>query len=236
MPSQNTRKVRLGVRTATLRRSDRSLRGLRSVRLAIARPRDEPEGSADCDLVDVGNGPEPTLQVGSLQVQRPPHVFAPELGQSNEARSSARRLLCKPDLVAVQAVQEGCVVRSEHELSPAGIGLGILEDLDQSTREPRVKTRVDLIEQKNPTVLERKEHRTYQTEPSLGSDGFILQIESNRFTVSAVNEAKAMTWPRRAPGLFFGYLEIGDPRICEAKQVQGKAWICNRWRIFGRAE
>ena len=43
-------------------------------------------------------------------------------------------------------------MRSEHELSPAGIGPGILEDLDKSTRESGVKTRVDLIEQKNPTV------------------------------------------------------------------------------------
>ena len=98
-----------------------------------------------------------------------------------------------------------------------------------------MKTRVDLIEQKDPTVLERKERRTYQTEPSLSSGRFFLQVEKNRFTLSAMNEAKAMT-PRGARGLFFGYHEIGDPRIREAKQVQGKPWICSRWQIFGKAE
>ena len=122
----------MGVRTATLRRSDRSLRDLRSVRLAIASLRNEPQGSADCDLVDFGNGSESALQVGSLQVQRPSHAFTPELGQANEVRGGVRRFLGEPDLVAVQTVQQGRVVGSEYELSPAGIGLGILEDRAES--------------------------------------------------------------------------------------------------------
>ena len=88
---------------------------------------------------------------------------------------------------------------SEHKLSSMGIGLGILEDLDQPGRETGMKTRVDFIEQKNLTESESRDRRTDQTEPGLRAGGFILQVESNRFPLAAVNEAKARSRPRRAP-------------------------------------
>ena len=113
----------------------------------------------------------------------------------------------------------------EYELSSAGIGLGILEDLDQSDREPGMKTRVDLIKQKDPTEFERGERRTDQTEPGLRSGGFVLQIESDRFALPAMNQTKVTTRPTAVPGLLVADHVIVDSRISEAKQVQDTAWI-----------
>ena len=228
----------MGVRNATRRRSDRSSRELRPDRLdfalslAIARLSNEPEGSADSDLVDFGDGPEAALQVGSLQVQRLPHAFAPELGETNDARGGVRRFLGEPDLVSVQAVQQRRVMGSEDELSPAGIGPGILENLNQSNREPGMKTRVDLIEQENVTESEGRECQTDQSEPGLRAGRFFLQIESDRFASSAMNDTKVTTRSTEAPSLLFGDHKIVDSRIREAKQVQNQAWIRNGWSIF----
>ena len=121
---------------------------------------------------------------------------------------------------------------SEYELSPAGIRLGILENLDQSGRESGMKTRVDLIEQKDSTGSERRQSRTDQTEPGLGACRFILEVKSDRFAFSAMNEAKLTTRSTEAPSLFFGDHEIVDSRIREAKQVQNQAWIRSDWSIF----
>ena len=65
----------------------------------------------------------------------------------------------------------------EYELSPAGIRPGVLEGLDQARRQPGMQTCVDLIEQKNPTESERRDRRTDQTEPGLGSGRLVLEIE-----------------------------------------------------------
>ena len=124
----------------------------------------------------------------------------------------------------------------EYKLSSMGIGLGVLKDLDQSGREPGVQTCVNLIEQKNPPVLERTKRRTYQTEPRLRSDGFVLHVESNRFTLSAVNETKAMTRSRRAPWLFFGYHEMIDSGVSEAQQIHSQALVCDGRSLFEGVE
>ena len=70
----------------------------------------------------------------------------------------------------------------KYKLSPASIRPGVLEGLDQSRREPGMQTCVDLIEQKNPTESERRDRRTDQTEPSLGSGRLVLEIKGDRFT------------------------------------------------------
>ena len=85
-----------------------------------------------------------------------------------------------------------------------------------------MQTRVDLIEQKNPTESEGCHRRTDQTEPGLGSGGFVLEIENDRFTFSAVNQTKVAPRSPRVPRLFFGYHQIVDSRICEAKQSSGQ--------------
>ena len=95
-----------------------------------------------------------------------------------------------------------------------------------------MKTRVDLIEQKDPTESERRERRTDQTEPCLGSGRFILQIEGDRFTFSAMYETKVTTKFPEAPGFLFDHHEIVNSRIREAKQVHRNARIRDRRSIF----
>ena len=86
-----------------------------------------------------------------------------------------------------------------------------------------MKARVDLVEQKDPTESERRERRADQTEPCLGSGGFIFQIESDRFVFSAMNQTKATTGSTEAPGFLFADHQVVDSRIREAKQVQDTA-------------
>ena len=92
-----------------------------------------------------------------------------------------------------------------------------------------MKTRVDLIEQKDPTESERRERRTDQAEPGLRSGRFIFQIEGDRLTLSAMYETKATTKVPDAPGFLFNCHEIVDSRIGEAKQVHRNVRIRDRW-------
>ncbi len=95
-----------------------------------------------------------------------------------------------------------------------------------------METRVDLVEQEDPAESERRERRTDQTEPGPGSGGFFFQIESDRFTFSAMHETKATTRSTGAPGVLFADHQIVDSWIRKAKQVQDTPWILDGWSLL----
>ncbi len=117
------------------------------------------ESVADRDLVGFRDSSEPTLKIRPLEIQRLPDPLTPVLCKSDQLRDPVQALFRQPNLVAVQNVQKRRIVSCEYELSIMGIRLRILEELDQLAGEPRVKTRVDLIEQQNlapPKSAERR--------------------------------------------------------------------------------
>ena len=111
----------------------------------------------------------------------------------------------------------------EDELGSVRVRLPILEQPQQAGGQPRVKAGVDLVEQEDAAAPKSTERRPDESEPCLGSDRLLGEVEGDLLLDDAMQEPQLT--PRRcryASVLVFDHLHIVDPKIREAQQGQGR--------------
>jgi hypothetical protein len=87
------------------------------------------------------NGTKTTLQIRPFDIEATTDLVEPELGKGDQLRGPIGPFFGKPHFVAVQMIQQACVV-CENKLRTVGVRVGVLKKLNKVRGKARVQAAI----------------------------------------------------------------------------------------------